>query len=267
MTVDFFDILVNGEPNNCDKIACETIIFVCRFWMCLILANRKPVNIGMLNDLKAAVGLKLWHSHCFVAYLACQTQRLIHRLIQVPAKILDKKSTWTFSLHVLEWIPLSNETSCLRRCRAINVLRPLAQCLKVVAAQWEARSVYSAITGHNSWISRKIHEDPLFEDSSMCEILSSTLTYHYFYRRYEFSFMVRIFQPVMSTFSGKIQHGSISVWPVGLCSRGGGVNSPLGQAMKNMSFLLGELAEHRNSKFKRKSCLLRFPGLPARCSK
>ena len=23
------------------------------------------------------------------------------------------------------------------RCRAVNVLRPLAQCLKVVAAQWE----------------------------------------------------------------------------------------------------------------------------------
>lgn len=73
----FSDILMNGEPNNYNKNVCETI-FVCHFWMCLILANRKSVSIGMLNSLNAAVGLKLWHSHCFVAYLACQTQRLIH---------------------------------------------------------------------------------------------------------------------------------------------------------------------------------------------
>ena len=164
----FSDILMNGEPNHYNKNVCETI-FVCHFWMCLILANRKSVNIGMLNSLNAAVGLKLWHSHCFVAYLACQTQRLIHRLIEV-AKILDKKSTWTFSLQVLERTTLGNETFGLPSHIWTKLWPPFWEvpCSQCIAAfstvsescgsQWEARWVYSVIIGHKSWISRKIHE-------------------------------------------------------------------------------------------------------------
>ena len=62
------------------------------------------------------------------------------------------------------------------------------------------------------------------------------------------------------------QHGSNSVVTRWTVLKGWRSEFTVGPSHVFLMFLLRELVEHR-SKFKRKSGVLRFPGLPARCTK